>query len=233
MTNKQLDENLRRFYASARKQDGEEYSRSSLLSFRNAIERYLNDPPISRGVKISSNPVFYSSNKMLEAKIKNLKRTGKGGTVVHKDVIESHDLQKLRTSGVFSTENPWSLMRNVWFHISIHWCRRGFEGQSQLKKSSFSIRDDGDGSRRYAVMTHDEISKNHQGGITENPSMERETRMYETESEIDGVKSLELICPSSILVVMRFSSTQSEVTSSRMTQFGTRADQSAKTSCRR
>lgn len=191
MPNSQLDARLRSFYASARKQNGDEYTRSSFLSFRNSIERYLNNPPISRGITISKSSEFHSSNKMLEAKIKQLKKSGKG-TVVHKDVIESPDLIKLRTSGAFSLDNPWSLLRNVWFHISIHWCRRGFEGQAELKQTSFIIRDDGSGTRRYAIMTHEEISKNHQGGINENPSYERETRMYETDSEVDGVKSLEL-----------------------------------------
>ena len=190
MSNPELDRNLRSFYASARKQNGDEYTRSSLLSFRNSIERHLNNPPLNRGIRLSTNKDFQPSNKVLEAKIKSLKRDGQGGTVVHKAVIESSDLKKLKTSGVFRQDNPWSLLRNVWFHISLHWCRRGSEGLSRLKKTSFVILEDGE--RRYAKMTHDEVTKNHQGGINEKASSERETRMYQTECEIDGVKSLEL-----------------------------------------
>ena len=44
MNEKQLDESLSRFYTEARNKKGEEYSKSSLISFRNAIESYLNNP---------------------------------------------------------------------------------------------------------------------------------------------------------------------------------------------
>ena len=47
----ELDQVLRRFYAEARAKDGELYSRSSLLTIRNAIERFLNNPPHNRGHK--------------------------------------------------------------------------------------------------------------------------------------------------------------------------------------
>lgn len=53
---------------------GEDYSRSSLLGFRNVIERYLNNAPFKRGIKMPGNPVFQSSNKILDAKIKMLKK---------------------------------------------------------------------------------------------------------------------------------------------------------------
>ena len=43
MTPSELDSHLRKFYAEARTKKGEDYSRSSLLGFRNAIERYLNN----------------------------------------------------------------------------------------------------------------------------------------------------------------------------------------------
>ena len=45
MTIGQVDANLRRFYAEARKKDGETYSKKTLLGFRHGIERYLNQPP--------------------------------------------------------------------------------------------------------------------------------------------------------------------------------------------
>ena len=43
MNSKELDQNLARFYVEARTKKGEEYSRSALLSFRNSIERHLNN----------------------------------------------------------------------------------------------------------------------------------------------------------------------------------------------
>ena len=53
LSNVGLDQVLRRFYAEAQTKDGELYSRSSLLAIRNAIERFLNQPPHSRSMKIT------------------------------------------------------------------------------------------------------------------------------------------------------------------------------------
>ena len=84
----QLDQNLRRFYAEARTEKGEDYRRkSTLLGFRHSIERFLNAPPFSRGLQISTDTRFARSNLMLDAQIKNLKRSGKEN-VLHKPAIE-------------------------------------------------------------------------------------------------------------------------------------------------
>ena len=41
-------------------------------------------------------------------------------------------------------------------------------------------------------MSHDEISKNHPGGLNDVESTEKEARMYETEDQGDGYKALKL-----------------------------------------
>ena len=69
MTVGQLDTNLRRFYAEARNKSGESYSKPSLLGFRHSFERYLNAPPLSRGLKLNqslvtaANRVFYTTTR--------------------------------------------------------------------------------------------------------------------------------------------------------------------------
>ena len=186
----QLDLNLRRFYAEARTKKGEDYSKSTLLGFRHSIERYLNAPPLNRGLKISTDPRFSRSNLMLDAQIKSLKRRGKEN-VSHKPAIEEEDLQKLKSSEVFSMFQPLSLLRNVWFHVVLFFCRRGREGQRSLTTKSFKFEIDAAG-RRYATMSHDEISKNHPGGLNDVESTEKEARMYETEDQGDGYKALKL-----------------------------------------
>jgi len=42
MSEEELDESLRWFYAEARTKTGEGYSELSLLGFRNSVERYFN-----------------------------------------------------------------------------------------------------------------------------------------------------------------------------------------------
>ena len=80
MSKKELDKNLRYFYAEARTRGGALYSRSSLLGLRNAIERYLNNPPFNRGISITKGTEFQSSNKLLQSMIKLNKRENNENT---------------------------------------------------------------------------------------------------------------------------------------------------------
>ena len=149
----ELDQVLRRFYAEARAKDGELYSRSSLLTIRNAIERFLNNPPHNRGIKITKGEAFQQSNKMLNSKIKVQKKDGKEN-IKHKPAIPPGDLRKLSASGVIHGGTPLGLLRNVWFNTSLYWCRRGREGQRELRADSFVFEVDED-CRPYARMNRD------------------------------------------------------------------------------
>ena len=138
MTNGQLDANLRRFYAEARKKDGETYGKKTLLGFRHRIERYLNQPKFSRNLKMSTDPRFTRSNQMLDAQLVQLKKLKLGKeNSQHKPTLEDEDMEKLKSSDAPSLSNPLSHLRNVWFHIVLYFRRRGREGQRELQKSSF------------------------------------------------------------------------------------------------
>ncbi|PFX18832.1 hypothetical protein AWC38_SpisGene16771 [Stylophora pistillata] len=125
---------------------------------------------------------------MLNAQIVRLKRQGKEN-VTHKPAIESEDLIKLKASPAIALNNPLALLRNVWFHVILFFCRRGREGQRQLKKTSFKFEVDALG-RRFVTMAHDEATKNHPGRVTDVSSNEKLARMYETPEENDGYKAL-------------------------------------------
>ena len=127
---------------------------------------------------------------MLDAKIKQLKREGKQSTT-HKPVIEQEDLDKLKNCETLSLTCPLSLLRNVWFHVSLYWCRRGFEGQRGLTKKSFLFGEDAKG-KQFVSMAHDEATKNHQGGVADVESFEKSARMYKTNSKFDGYTALEI-----------------------------------------
>ena len=163
MTFESLDNVLRRFYAEARTKKGEEYSRSTLLGIRNALERHL--AANGREVKITKNPLFVKSNKMLECKLKLNRREGKEN-VKHKPVIQKEDIEKLKSSPFLSFNDPAGLLRRVWFIVTLFWCRRGCESQRQLKTDSFRFLKDAEG-HEYAEMVHSVQTKNHQGGVSE------------------------------------------------------------------
>ena len=185
----QLDTNLRRFYAEDRSKSGDVYSKSTLLGFRHGIERYLNTPPLNKGLKLTSDPRFKRSNKMLNATVVSLKRQGKEN-VKHKPAIENEEFLRLKSSQVLALSNPLSLLRNVWFHIVLFFCRRGREGQRTLKTTGFKFEVDPTGCN-YATMAHDEGAHD-EGGIADVPSTEKLARMYETDAVNDGYKALKL-----------------------------------------
>ena len=184
MNNEQLDKSLAQFHTEARSKTGEEYSKSSLISLRNAIERHLNNQPYKRSLKLNS-AAFANSNRMLNAKIKSLKEHGKEN-VQHKEAIPVDE-----AGPVLRLTNPWSLLRNVWFHVVLYWCRRGREGQRNLKPTSFAFAVDEQG-KRYVTLTHDERTKNHPGELQNRSSFEKTARIYETESKTDGYLALSL-----------------------------------------
>ena len=157
MENQELDKHLTKFYAETRNKKGEDYSRSTLLSMRNAIERYLNNPQHKRGIKITGNPQFQSSNRFLNAKIKHLKKEGKENSK-HKPAIDIQDLKKLKESDVLQPSTPLGILRNVWFNTTLFWCRRGREGQRSLTPSSFVFEKDPQG-KAYVTMAHNECTK--------------------------------------------------------------------------
>ena len=190
MSIQELDENLRQFYAEARNRNGENYSRATLLSLRNGIERFLNTPPNNRGISFNKDSRFVLSNQMLDAKIKQLKKDGLQNNT-HKPAIEQEDLEKLKNGEILSLTQPLSLLRNVWFHIPLYWCRRGFEGQRRLKKSSFVFGEDANGGL-FGTMSHDETTKNHPGGVSDVESYEKNGRMYKTNCPTHGYSALEL-----------------------------------------
>ena len=53
-TKEELNKDPRLFYAEAKNKDGGNYSRSTLLGFRNGIERFLNNPPFKKGIHIAT-----------------------------------------------------------------------------------------------------------------------------------------------------------------------------------
>ena len=109
----------------------------------------------------------------------------------HKDAIPVEDLKKLKAGPVLHLTNPWFLLRSVWFDLALYWCRRGREGQQNLKLSSFKFAVDEQG-KHCVTMTHDEMSKSHPSGLKDKSSFEKTARMYETDSNTDGYLALSL-----------------------------------------
>ena len=109
--------------------------------------------------------------------------------MTHKPAIEKVDLRKLKTNSTLLPSNPLGLLRNVWFHTSLYWCRRGREGQRRLNITSLVFKGDASG-RRFATIAHDESTENHTGVIGDIESFENLGRVWETDSARDGYSVL-------------------------------------------
>ena len=79
----------------------------------------------------------------------------------------------------------------MWFHVVLFFYWRGREGQRELKRLSVKFEADASG-RRFVTMTHDEVTKNHPGGVSNIPSDEKLARTYETSDENNGYKAMKL-----------------------------------------
>lgn len=137
---------LRAFYAEARSKSGQLYSKSSLISIRSSLNRYLNEPPFCRTLDLTKDPELRSANLALAAVIRRLEEQG-AGPVVQKQAITRADLRRLYASAAFSARTPFGLLNKVWFETCMYFCTRGRENQRELEEDSFGIATDEDGRR--------------------------------------------------------------------------------------
>ena len=114
---------LKSFYTSARKQDGSYYKTSSMKSIRAAIDRFLRSPPHCKQFSIIGDPAFTEANQVLDAFVKDLRKTGKIAGVVHKKPITKQQIQRLNECGELgpaNSTNPAQLQRTVWFYLVLY-----------------------------------------------------------------------------------------------------------------
>ncbi|XP_067369482.1 uncharacterized protein [Channa argus] len=176
---------LRSFYAEARSKSGQLYSKSSLISIRSSLNRYLNEPPYCRTLDLTKDPELRSANLTLAAVIRRLEEQG-AGPVVQKQAITRSDLRKLYESSVFNTDTPFGLLNKVWFETCMYFCTRGRENQRELEEDSFGLAVDEDGRKFVYFKALGPYHKSRSTAWTKKrPDADEDTlpRMYETGTE--------------------------------------------------
>jgi len=93
------------FYTSAREQDGSYYKMSSMKSIQAAIDRFLRSPPHCKQFSIIGDPAFTEANQVLDAFVKDLRKTGRIAGVVHKKPINKEQIQCLYEFGELGPAN--------------------------------------------------------------------------------------------------------------------------------
>ncbi|XP_020487415.2 uncharacterized protein [Labrus bergylta] len=176
---------LRSFYAEARSKSGQLYSKSSLISIRSSLNRYLNEPPYCRTLDLTKDPELRSANLTLAAVIRRLEEQG-AGPVVQKQAITRSDLRRLYESSVFNTDTSFGLLNKVWFETCMYFCTRGRENQRELEEDSFGLAVDEDGRKFVYFKALGPYHKSRSTAWTKKrPDADEDTlpRMYETGTE--------------------------------------------------
>ncbi|TRY97706.1 hypothetical protein DNTS_004726 [Danionella cerebrum] len=176
---------LRSFYSEARSKSGQLYSKSSLISIRSSLNRYLNEPPFCRTLDLTKDPELRSANLALAAVIRKLEEQGTG-PVVQKQAITRSDLRKLYTSAVFDASAPFGLLNKVWFETCMYFCTRGRENQRELEEDSFGLAADDDGRKFVYFKALGPYHKSRSASWTKKKSETSDDnlpRMYETGTE--------------------------------------------------
>ena len=132
-TEEEVSEFLINFYAKVRKQNGELYSRSSIVNIGFGLQRFFWSP-----AKYDINdPEFKLSNKLCWQI-----RSGKG-SVVHKEIINEEDISKLYCSHIQDTNTAQGLQYKVILDAMFYTCRRGRENLRKMNVTDFALKVDG------------------------------------------------------------------------------------------
>ncbi|KAM7428138.1 hypothetical protein ABFA07_020841 [Porites harrisoni] len=168
MSKQELNDCLKSFYTSARKQDGSYYKTSSMKSIRAAIDRFLRSPPHCKQFSIIGDPAFTEANQVLDAFVKDLRKTGKIAGVVHKKPITKQQFQRLYECGELGQANSTNVL---------YFGQRGRENQRQMKSNMLVFRKTPQG-KEYC-----ELNKDVAGSV---PSTKNQGGLHDHEDDSDG-----------------------------------------------
>lgn len=169
-----LDDYLRFYYSTLKKQDGSYYSPPSLICVRAALHRYfcLNKPDVN----IIGDLRFAKSNRMLKTMVSLYKKSGQPKSKSY-PVIEVDDMLKIRTH--FDRSSPEVLQDEIIFNLIYYFGLRGRETLPHLSKNSIVI-DTTSTGKRFLRISHDIISKNAKASLKQNEYEDlKQARAYE------------------------------------------------------
>ena len=173
MSTAELNKCLRKFYLSARKHDGGFYSKTSLVSIRAAIDRFLRDEPHNKPFSIIGSPEFTEANKALNSFLKTLSKSGDIRPTVHKNPLTREVIESLYEAGELveaTSQDPSKLQQTAWFYITLYLGRRGRENQRKFSKNSFRLSKIPLTGEEYFELAREQpgavlATKNNQGGL--------------------------------------------------------------------
>ena len=154
----ELDQVLKHFYVDVRRNDGQKYTKKSMITNRFGLQKFFLR---YRDIDIINDKQFQKSNDTFKVFFVNLKGEGKAATK-HKEIISDEDLEKLYNSGHLSLDTPASLQNKVFFDYMLYFCNRGRKNLRETMTSDFQFKVDGTG-KKYVTLAFSRQTKNHRG----------------------------------------------------------------------
>jgi len=151
-----LNNTLEIFYTEVRRQNGKDYSKSTLIGIRAGLNRHLMNPPFRRNINIIHSPNFASSARMLYAVVKNISLKGEVKKI---PTIAPEDLSKLRETKAFNINDPLELQQKVFFDIAYEFQYLRRDLARSLTKTSFVFKIDNFDSKEYCELNFDVQAK--------------------------------------------------------------------------
>jgi hypothetical protein len=147
-----LDGILKELWPSLRTIKGEPYRASSLINLRNIL-RIVIQEKIS--VDIITDTALSTQNVVFQNYLHTLKKKGYGSISHHKEVTKE-DLHTIVHS--LDPLSPRELQWLSWIFIQLHFCRRGFENVTDMKKQDLIVEKFGTFT---IIRVKNELTKNH------------------------------------------------------------------------
>ena len=152
---------------------------------RKFLQKHFNEidePPLTafsshrhnynKSFSIIADAAFAEANKVSDAFVKDLRKTGKIAGIFHKKPISKKQMKRLFDNselGPANSMNPAQLQRTAWLYLGLFFGRRGRENQRQLMPTVLSLRKTPEGVEYYELNRSQPGSlpatKNHQGGL--------------------------------------------------------------------
>ena len=126
------------------------------------------------GIFVHLHDVNSSQSKILDAFVKDLRKSDRISGIVHKKVISKQQIQKLFESGELGpaeTKDPAQLQRTAWLYLGLFFGRRGRENQRDVKPGMLALRMTPQGEEYFELNGQFPgavpAMKNHQGGLSD------------------------------------------------------------------
>ena len=110
-----------------------------------SFERYLKDKSYSHSIMTSHE--FAGCRDKLQAKMKDLKKKGKGNLAEASDTLSNEEVEMCYASGAFGHDNPQSLIRTLWWIFCIHFGMRGAKEHYNLCWNDICLKKSSEGKR--------------------------------------------------------------------------------------